>query len=203
MLRSRSDFAFTDPSTGVGADCFVETNSVPSFPAPRSNPSGFQGLGRLPINKFLTEKNPPWTGLGFETPSNSRVKSAFCEPNLNFGNYRNHPQSEIESNTTAQCPSDSGYASQTVASQSVKSGEYSSQSPEYNFYTGFETFEFSPMPKASVSSPEEEGPMKSTQRSRGGKRKCEKCNEILKCPSDYRCVLLNRLIIICKAETSL
>jgi hypothetical protein len=119
---------------------------------------------------------------------------------LNFGTYRDQPQSEIESNTTAQCRSDSGYASQPVVSHSVKSGEYSSQSPEYPFYADFENFDLSPMPEASVSPPEEEGSRKSMPRSRGGKRKCEKCNEILKCPSDHRCVLLNRLIIRCKAE---
>jgi hypothetical protein len=190
MLRSHSDFDFTNSSTGVGVDCFVQTNSISPFPGPRSAPSSFQGLGPPTINKFLADSNSPWTG--FQTPRNSRIHSAFAEPNLNFATYRNQPQSEIESNATAQCLSDSGYASQPVASQSVKSGEYSSNSPDYSFYPDFENFDLSQMPKASVSTqqPGAEGPMKSTQRSRGGKRKCEKCGEIQKCPSDYRCVSL-------------
>ncbi|KAE9987499.1 hypothetical protein EG328_002484 [Venturia inaequalis] len=45
------------------------------------------------------------------------------------------------------------------------------------------------MPKSAASPPQAEdlGSIKSTQRSRGGgKRKCDRCDEILKCPSDYR-----------------
>jgi hypothetical protein len=178
MLRPHSDFDFSSSSTGVGAGY-----SIPH------------------IDKFLNDSNSPWTGL--HTPRNSQDYPGFAiDPNLNFATYRHPPQSEIESNTTAQCPSDSGYASQPVASQSVKSGEYSSNSTDYLSYPDFENFDLSPMPKPSVSpqQAEEAGTMKLTHRSRGGKKKCEKCSEILKCPSDYRCVSLIRLIIICKAE---
>lgn len=196
MLRSHSDFDFSVSSTGVGAGY-----SIPPFPGQASASSSFQIPGPLPIKKFLNDSNSPWTGL--QTPRNSQDYPGFAiDPNLNFATYRQQPQSEIESNTTAQCPSDSGYASQPVASQSVKSGEYSSNSPDYSFYPDFETFDLSPMPKASVSpqQAEEGGTMKLTHRSRGGTKKCEKCSKIMQCPSDYRCVPLIRLIIICKAE---
>lgn len=189
MLRSRSDFAFTD-STGVGADSFLRPNSLSLYPSWTFTPSGLQEQGPLPINKFLTEGDSPWTGL--QTPRKNRTASAFDERSVYYPTFRAHPKSEIESNTTSQCHSDSGYASQPVISQSVKSGGYSASSPDYSFFPDFEAFSFPPMPEtpASPHGPAEAASTKSTQRSRRGKRKCEKCNEILKCPSDHRCVSL-------------
>lgn len=196
MLSSRSDFAFPDSSTAVNPDIFVQPNSVSSLSGPRPTPSDFQGSGPLPIKQFLTQsrRDSPWTGLGFQAPRDNQIHSAgFSEPNLNFGDYRNAPQSEIESNATAQYHSDSGYGSHPVVAQSVKSGEYSSQSPDYSYCPDFDTLGLSPMPTQAASppvQPDDQRLIKSTQRSRGGKRNCEKCSEILKCPSDYRCVLL-------------
>jgi hypothetical protein len=184
MLRSRSDFDYTDSSIGVGADFLMQTGSIPFLPGQRSAPSGLQGQGPLPMNKFLEDRNSPWTPAGL-TPRNSRTHLA--GPNLNFSTYRSQPQSEVESHNTAQ---DSGYASLPIASQSVKSVDTTSHSPVYSLYSDFESFALSPMPKTSESpqQPGEEGSTKSMQRSRGGKRKCDKCDAIMKCPSDYRCV---------------
>lgn len=202
MLRPLSDFAFPDSSIGVGVDSFVQHDSLLQYPGRRVAPSAFQGPEPVSLNKYLTEGDSPWTG--FQTPRGDHIPLTIQEPNLNFQNYRSQPQSEIESFTTALCASDSGYGSQPLAPQSVKSGEYSTQSPEYSLYSDFDNFALaSPMPKLNAVPPqaEDHGSTKSTQRNRGGgKRKCDRCNEILKCPSDYRCVIPKWCIKICKAE---
>lgn len=197
MLRSRSDFAFPNSSIGVGVGSFVQARSLSQYPARGFVPSRFPGPEPVSLNKYLTEGDSPWTG--FQTTKGGHTLTTGHD----FQTYRSQPQSEIESFTAALSPSDSGYGSLPVATQSVKSGEYSSQSPEYSLYSDFDHFAISSqMPKLSAPAPqaEDQGSTKSTQRSRGGKQKCDKCNEILKCPSDYRCVKPDWFTTICKAE---
>ncbi|TID16450.1 C2H2 type zinc finger domain protein [Venturia nashicola] len=188
MLSSPSDFALPDSFIGVGVGRFVQANSFLQYPGRKVASSAFQGPEPVSLSKYLTEGDSPWTG--FQTPRGGHIPLTIQESNLNFSSYRSQPQSEIGSFTTTLCASDSGYGSQPGAPQSVTSGEYSSQSPEDSLYSDFDNFALaSPMPELAASPPEAEDleTTKSTQRSRGGgKRKCDKCNEILKCPSDYR-----------------
>ncbi|QDS67837.1 hypothetical protein FKW77_007399 [Venturia effusa] len=187
MIRSPSDFFLPDSRIGVGAASFVQTDPLSQDPGPSSEPPALQGLGLDSLAKFLTEGDSPWTGL--QTHRGGHTPFAISEANLSFPTYRSQPQSEIESFATAFCPSDSGYGSQPVATLSVKSGGYPSQSPQYSLYPDFDNFTLSssmPNPSASPPQAEDQESTRSTQRNRGGRKKCEKCGEVLKCPSDYR-----------------
>jgi hypothetical protein len=147
------------------------------------------------LNHFLNDSNQPWAFISQPPLASVPKASAHSHPTGRPDSraYRS-PRSEVESIATGQAASDSGYHSRTAATQSVRStgtAGYRSDFPA-EVIQQFDTLQpFPVMPGSSPSAKSEkveDRNSRSPSRSRGGKRTCERCEKVLKCPSDYKFV---------------
>lgn len=150
-----------------------------------------------PIANFYNDADGPWNSLRAASQARSSASTATVPasvPNLDYTSYRDAPASEI---------SDSGYASQAAASQSIVNTEPT----DYNRECGdlpvqVNSFSFT---AASSSSPPynirplpnrnaDEADTTSASRSKTGQTSllCTICGDTARCPSDYKCVYSSR-----------
>jgi hypothetical protein len=180
----------------TGSD--LQSTSLQSF-APQTIP------GRKPVpllsncvatlNRFVKDTDDPWYPPTIAPSASENKELYYDEPNIDYFPYCPPPSSEREG--TAYYLSDSGYHTAPPA-PSINSGSYPDLSPEnQHLDVPLSDFDMSPMLESQPGNGPNEAqdasePVLTTTKSkpaRGGKRVCEKCQKVLKCPSDYKYVV--------------
>lgn len=141
-----------------------------------------------PIASFYHDADGPWNSVRATSQARgSAANPTLTVPNLDYNSYRDAPASEI---------SDSGYASQAAASQSIVNTN--TEPTDYNRECGdlpvqVNSFSFTP---TTHSSPAYGSPSFQTRNpDRTGIRPqsqntltCSRCGDVAKCRSDFKCV---------------
>ena len=207
------------PSTSRSANSFHYPQSNPpqrtgqidpnlhliDVPHPSSNRNRVDILHQIPIERFYSTTDDAWTperSLGSFNNSTAPPRDSNLPsqpgPNLNYVHYRNPPGSEIESNGTAPFNSDSGYgtAPATHSIGSIEPGDYGQDVPDVSMQLENVNFTARTTDPADLSRSVRSDrsdqlkirpPHRKTQ-------KCPHCDEVPKCPSDFKFVLSPPLI---------
>lgn len=150
-----------------------------------------------PIANFYNDADGPWNSLRAASQARSSASTATVPvsvPNLDYTSYRDAPASEI---------SDSGYASQAAASQSIvnteptdynrECGDLPVQVNSFSFTAASSSsppYDIRPLPNRNA----DEADTTSASRSKTGQTSllCTICGDTARCPSDYKCVYSSR-----------
>lgn len=161
--------------------------AVPSVGRPRSvdtaNQIDVMSMSRGYVGGMYDE---PWSSVRMRNSNVAAARPAFSQSSMNYGPYREHPGSDIDK-------SDSGYY--THRPQSVISnepGRVDQELPtEMTFNVGNMSVNSAPSEPTEVYPISDQASQYSSRSASQPKThfKCSKCKEIMKCPSDFKCVL--------------
>jgi hypothetical protein len=148
-----------------------------------------------PITRYIEDVSP-WnpekvSRSSIPTPKDGRSLSSNLGPNLEFGSYRDHPGSELESTGTG-IARDSGYgtlsqpATQSIAS--MEPTEFNQEVPsEINFHISHLNFATgSSLPTMRTDRTDRIRPTKVKGHSYPKSLECTACGERAKCPSEFK-----------------
>lgn len=121
-----SNLGLQDKSTSSGT-----SGDLNNFPSDLQLPSMKQkDLQSDPLMRFWNDPGP-WNsqrvgGEPSHSPMNQKYVASYGRdprPNVDFGQYRQSPRSDLGSSTTERYPADSGYESRSIATRSVHSAD--------------------------------------------------------------------------------